>query len=446
MININKTNEFQNRSKSQFFQFLILLIGVTVLFTTEDWKYKEGKRKEYLEQIKRQTEEMEEGQAEIKEPCRLGEDTPKVLINRVGYEEEKEKKAYFLGTEDRNFQVISCDTGEAVFTGDIEYKEKTGIGDFSQVKEPGRYFIWTKNMGSSFMFSVARGIYEAEARKVLDKVEKRQRKDIEVETKVLADCLLAYFYFQGRMDIEESSILEKIRPGIDWLFSLQEEDGGVHQGIEGKIKRGVSPESTGRFAATMAMFSQAYRNYDREYSGECERAALSAWNFLDNYHSSVFPGEKVIKDKEERIWAAAQLYNLTGSPVYRRLVEETIDLGREAYGKEENVYSILSYLTAKQPIDVEMCTNLMGRLLTEASTASRKWSEMNYEVYKGDKERLYREPLLLMYAQYVAPSKQYETAIKTQIDYFLGCNKDSILFLELEGMEGVLYFLLNYKM
>ncbi len=123
-----------------------------------------------------------------------------------------------------------------------------------------------------------------------------------------------------------------------------------------------------------------------------------------------------------------------------------MDMGKEAYGKEENVYSILSYLTAKHPIDIEMCTNLMGRLLTEASSVSRKWSEMNHEMDKGDRERLYREPLLLMYAQYVAPSKQYETAIKAQIDYFLGCNKDNVRFLEIDGMEGVLYFLLNYKM
>ncbi len=442
MIKIKKSKEFLNRSKSQFFQFLFLLIGITVLFTTEDWRYKEGKKREYLEQIKRPTQGMEE----LKEPWLLEGDAPKVLINHVGYEEGGEKTAYFLGTEDRNFQVISYETGEAVFTGVIEYKEKTAIGDFSQVKEPGCYFIWTKNMGSSYLFSIDTGIYENEARKILDKIEKRQRKDTGVETKVLTDCLLAYFYFQERMETEESSILEKIKPGIDWLLSLQEEDGGVHQGIEGGIKKGVSSESTGRFAATLAMFSQAYRDYNKEYSEECKKAALLAWNFLENYHPLVLSGEKVLKDEEERRWAAAQLYNLTGSPIYRRLVEETMDMGKEAYGKEENVYSILSYLTAKHPIDIEMCTNLMGRLLTEASSVSRKWSEMNHEMDKGDRERLYREPLLLMYAQYVAPSKQYETAIKAQIDYFLGCDKDNVRFLEIDGMEGVLYFLLNYKM
>lgn len=442
MTNIKKTKENHNRNKSQFFQFLILLIGITMLFIREDWKYKDGKKREYLEEIKSQAEKKEE----LKEPWPLEGDAPKVLINQVGYEEGKAKKVYFLGTKDKNFQVISYETGEAVFTGAIEYKEKTGIGDFSQVKEPGSYFIWTKNMGSSFLFSVDRGIYEDEARKILDKIEKRQRKDTEVETKILADCLLAYFYFLEERETKESSILEKIKPGIDWLLTLQEEDGGVHQGIRDGIKRGVTPESTGRFAAVLAMFSQAYRDYDREYSKECERAALSAWNFLDSSYSFALLGEKVLKDKEERIWASAQLYNLTGRPIYRRLVEEAIDMGKEDYEKKEKVYSMLSYLTAKQPIDIEMCTNLMGRLLKEASSISRKWSEMNYETDKQDMERLYREPLLLMYAHYVAPSKQYETAMRAQLDYFLGCNKDSTSFLELEGMEGVLYFLLNYKM
>lgn len=91
-----------------------------------------------------------------------------VLVNQVGYLPQAEKRV-LTGTTAENYSVISSDNGEVVFDGDfsayLSIDPGTGItasiGDFTQIRRPGNYFIVTANQDTSPPFTISDTVYNA---------------------------------------------------------------------------------------------------------------------------------------------------------------------------------------------------------------------------------------------------------------------------------------------
>lgn len=138
-------------------------------------------------------------------------------------------------------------------------------------------------------------------------------------------------------------LLDEIKYELNWMFKMQRKDGAVHEKIhtkdyvqfimpsEGKVQQyiyQVSSTATADFAAVMALSSRIYKNVDKELSEDCLNASLKAYNYLDN-NPDIFPeggfknppdthagGYSDAFDKDERLWAAAELYLATGEKKY----------------------------------------------------------------------------------------------------------------------------------
>ena len=142
-------------------------------------------------------------------------------------------------------------------------------------------------------------------------------------------------------------ILNEIKWNLDWMLSMQDEDGGVwHKQTSEKFCPFIMPEkddlvsyvvgtgqepfksscATGDLAAVMAVAARAYKPFQPDYAAQCLRAARQAWTWLDKNPNVRFNNPQGISTggygdnncADERLWAAAELARSTGDAVYEK--------------------------------------------------------------------------------------------------------------------------------
>lgn len=155
-----------------------------------------------------------------------------------------------------------------------------------------------------------------------------------------------------KLDLPETGngtpdILNEIRWNLDWMLSMQDEDGGVwHKQTSERFCGFIRPEkdsltsyvigagkepfksscATGDFAAVTAAAARAFRPFDTQYSDKCLRAARRAWTWLESHPTITFKNPPGVGTGEygdgncsdENLWAAAELYRATGEDLYHR--------------------------------------------------------------------------------------------------------------------------------
>ena len=155
-----------------------------------------------------------------------------------------------------------------------------------------------------------------------------------------------------KLNIPESGngtpdILNEIRWNLEWMLSMQDEDGGVwHKQTSERFCGFVMPEkdelvsyvvgtgrdpfksscATGDFAAVMAIAARAYKPFDSAFAERCLQAAARAWTWLEKYPAVAFRNPAGVSTGDygdgdcgdERLWAAAELARTTGGAVYRK--------------------------------------------------------------------------------------------------------------------------------
>lgn len=92
---------------------------------------------------------------------------PGILVNQTGYAPEGKKIAVFRGSKmPDSFAIVNEETGETVFTGEVEEKgfndilqEYNGYGVFNELTEPGSYYIQAPILGRSYSFRIEEDIY-----------------------------------------------------------------------------------------------------------------------------------------------------------------------------------------------------------------------------------------------------------------------------------------------
>jgi endoglucanase len=142
-------------------------------------------------------------------------------------------------------------------------------------------------------------------------------------------------------------ILNEVRWNLDWMLSMQDDDGGVwhKQTSEGfcgfvmpekdtlpsyVIGTGAEPWksscATADLAAVAAIAARVYKPFDAAFSERCLRAARQAWLWLDAHPAVLFRNPKGVSTGEygdrdcgdEHLWAAAELWRTTGDEIYHR--------------------------------------------------------------------------------------------------------------------------------
>lgn len=356
---------------------------------------------------------------------------PKVLIDQEGYQPEDTKKVLFIGEElGDSYSVIEKDSGEVVFTGNIQkkgYDEITdtyvSVGDFSEVKNTGIYYIETAVIGQSYSFAISKKPYEEQYRKLLAEISLDnlfgECESVTEAADVFANLLFTYEFYGKTIETSDNTqtendiplLLEKAAEGIEQLAECQDAADGSVRERPGQEEPSISAGYA--FAAVMAQFSTAYKEYDQTLARQYLKAAEKAYTYCDRQR----------EDSDMKYYAAAWLYKATGTVRYHQWMKENI-VSQNTISRQR-LYGNIVYLTTTGRVDQNICHDFMEELLEQAEMLAEEAESDYYLVSAGenrDTDTMTENMFVFTVADYVIVSHEYLSILKEHIHYLNGRN------------------------
>lgn len=450
----------------------------------------------------------------------LAAEAPEIRLNSVGYLPNRPKRATIAAPTTRFRVVRADDgstafEGNATGTArNPDTGEDLSTADFSDLKTPGRYQLDVPGVGKSAPFRVAadvysdpfvtvtRGMYlwrcgtavsgvhdgktfahatchleDAWLDVVAGKHERRgstrgwhdagDYNKYVVNAGVTVGSMLRAWEDFGpqiaglKLDLPGAGrklpeFLTEVRWELDWLLTMQAEDGSVYHKVSTKGFGGfVLPEletaprffvpwssaATADLVAMTAMASRVYRPYDPAFADRCLAAARSGAAFLKAHPANhnadqrgFTTGAYGTPDPDDRLWAAAELWEATGdadalSDLESRIRESRARVDRDwDWGNVKNL-GLLTYLDSKRPgRDSKTVKDVRANLLATADEVVKARDAHGYArplgttYYWGCNGTVARQVMVLQAAHRVAPKPSYREAGLDALNHLFGRN------------------------
>jgi len=269
------------------------------------------------------------------------------------------------------------------------------------------------------------------------------------------------------MDIPESGngipdILDEARYELDWMIQMQDEaSGGVYHKItcldfpefvmpqeetDTLYLAPVSTAATADFAAIMAKSTDVYKEIDPVFAQNCLEAAQRAWGYLEGHNNisgyrnpdDILTGEYPDgQDKDERFWAAAELYKVTQEEKYKIHLEETMEKYiLQGYGwAEMGSYGLHAYLSMEEslqnPVYVEKIKQMVAekadRIMASAEADGYGAAIATYNW--GSNLTICSNARQLLFAEELTGNAAYGECAADQLQYILGENALSYCYV-----------------
>ncbi len=284
--------------------------------------------------------------------------------------------------------------------------------------------------------------------------------------KSVADLLYAYEAMENpendAIGIPESGngvpdLLDEVRYELEWMLKMQAEDGGVYHKVScanfcgyimpeketGQlIVTPVSTTATADFCASMALAYEFYCDIDKTFADTCLAAAERAWAFLEANPKLIFKNPADIttgsyedgSDKDERYWAAAQMYRATGDEKYLSALEiMAVKTGLD--WSTVGDYGSIAILTM-EGIDKESqvykkaYNSIVNQAEHYATAASANaYGTSNSSFHWGSNMAVSNCGVILGLAYDLTGDEKYLTAAESNLHYLLGVNPVGTCFV-----------------
>ncbi len=276
-----------------------------------------------------------------------------------------------------------------------------------------------------------------------------------------------------------ADILDEVKVGLDWMLTMQREDGAVYRKLSGKewpgaivpqedkqprYIYGISTPETAKFAAALAIANRIYAPYDAKLAQTYLKAAKKAWIFLQKepsmkvdwvegddsgsgkYLASTADPEEALKtDKDDRLWAAAELFISTGESAFEQYM--TPNIAALSYTlfewKDPSSLGMIDYLmqTGHKGSD-KLKKQIKEKLTQRADSLIQKVSRSGYKLANDNfiwasNKMAAEEGITLLYAYRVTGNQAYFNAAVDQLDYLLGRNHFNKSFITGVGSNSV---------
>lgn len=290
--------------------------------------------------------------------------------------------------------------------------------------------------------------------------------------------LIAYEYFPSyfsndNLNIPESGngipdILDEVKYEVQWFLTMQDTSGAVYFKLtKEQFEPFVMPSqdsgmryiyekssaATANFISVLARFYRVYKNYDSTFANDCLNAALDAWEWLSNQISIVPPGGfhnppgtytgeyGDNNDFDERLWAAAELFESTGDQIFKEYYEFNYNISGlfNSTMNWQNVKSLahITYLFSKQPntdpiIKAQLAASLdsyCNSLLTKVIANGFGVTLNPGEYYWGSNSQVLNNAVLLILSHTKNNNPSYLKAALEQLNYITGCNAHNLSFI-----------------
>jgi len=266
-----------------------------------------------------------------------------------------------------------------------------------------------------------------------------------------------------KLDIPESGgplpdFLAELKWETDWLLTMQLSDGSVAHKISTMNFGGfILPEretadrffvpwasaATADFVAMMAQTSRDLRPYDAAYADRCLAAARKSHAFLQAHpqnHNAEMKGVTTggygTNDWDDRLWAAAELWETTGDPAVLKDLETRI-AGPEAQSRVDADFDwgnvkdlgLITYVLSSRPgRNEELVAKIRASFVAAADgivqiAASHGYGRpLGSRYYWGCNGGVARQTLVLMTAHRLSPKPEYVQTSLAALDHLFGRN------------------------
>lgn len=362
----------------------------------------------------------------------------RALVDRNGYQPDREKKVIFLGENlTGSFRVIREADREIVYTGTIQkaagagdsHRESISVGDFSAVTEPGAYYIEQSEVGRSYSFIIDKNTYEPVFTGFVQNAWKSLPPSQQVSAEDICDvsfgmnAMLLALQCHGILFETEHNLVMPLLEMAEWLMSFQEESTGSMFG---------DYEATAAFCGILAQSADVFGKYDAKVAKKYRAASAKAWKWLESQP------QKAREYPSAEFYAAAQLLRAEGNRARAGMAEKYL----KQYFKERKTemtedrfafYGAATYLGTVKNADRKLCAAIMQEFVDETGEISRMQKKQPYLVYSEDIAQNLHKVLLISFVDYITPSNEYAVIIENTIHYLCGRNETGERFLEETG-------------
>ncbi len=248
--------------------------------------------------------------------------------------------------------------------------------------------------------------------------------------------------------------LAEIKWETDWLLSMQAADGSVYHKVSTKefgpailpedeqTERYFAPWSsaaTADFVAIMAWSARVFQPYDQMYARRCLEAARQSYRFLRSHPESkraelkdFRTGAYQTNDADDRLWAAAEMWETTGEAAYLTDFESRTRAftfsANWGWGNVENL-GMLTYLFSKRSgRDTGLVQQIRDNLIRTADSIVNLRDAHGYSrplgtrYYWGANGGVANTTVLLQAANRVTPKSAYIETTLDAISHLFGRN------------------------
>jgi endoglucanase len=288
-----------------------------------------------------------------------------------------------------------------------------------------------------------------------------------VNTAISLGCLFrAWEDFQDRLktfplQLPESrgklpDFLAEIKWGADWVLTMQAPDGGVYTKLTTKDFGGfilpdretaprfvtpVSSSATADLVAIAALAARHFRPYDAAYADKCLAAARKSYDWLQAHPADLRPqqagtttGGYGTTDPDDRLWAAAELWETTGDPVVLKDLEARLAAARNLadvnwdWGNVANLGTFTYVLSAREGRNADLLARVRNAVVASADRIVATAKAHGYGrplgtvYYWGCNGTVARQCVNLTVANRLAPRAEYRATCLEAIGYLFGRN------------------------
>lgn len=295
----------------------------------------------------------------------------------------------------------------------------------------------------------------------------------------LAHLLYAYKLYPSVFDKQhlnipesggcEPDLLAECRVELDWIMKMQREDGAVYHKLTTKGHAPfIMPEedtaqlyllppssmATADTAAVLALASGVYSLFDEDYSELLLERALLSYGWLERNPEYLFEnrsecttggyGERT--DRDNRFWAAAELYVMTGEEKYhghmKALSCEIMDSTALGYGDMSGLGK-LAYLlsgTGDRALREKYTEDIIGsaeHIRRETENGAYRCSLEERAFGWGSNMSVLKNAMILLLADKFGQTSSYERYAADQIHYLLGKNALAFSYVSGTGEHAI---------
>jgi endoglucanase len=266
-----------------------------------------------------------------------------------------------------------------------------------------------------------------------------------------------------RLDIPDTApgypdFLKELKWETDWLLKMRYPDGSgkvshklTSLNFEGFImpqddlnKRYFSDwgsEATANFVGIMAIAARVFKPYDAKYAKECLDAATRSYEFLQKNPTekqaditAFHTGSYATQDYDDRIWAAAELWETTGEAKYLKDFEARAAACRNKidekwnWDKIKNIGMFNYLLSKRQGRDKAIVQAIRQDLIATANVivfnakADVYARSMGDHYYWGSNGAIASQTMILQVANTVSPNPEYKQTVLSSIGHLFGRN------------------------